>query len=385
VSATVSRRWERHAALPRAEKRLAFLFDGLQLVVLGLLPLLLTAFQLRALLRGADLAPDFTQGPWEAGHRLLSGASAYVPPSSSLLRQTTFVYPAPAALGLAPFALLPHASAALAFTLLNLAAVPATLRVLGVRDWRVYTVSLMWPPVMAGWETGNITLLLALGAALAWRYRDRPGAAGVLVACLVSAKLFLWPVALWLLATRRYRAFLGSLLSGLALNAVSWGVLGFNQLARYERDLTVLTRWQEKRGYSVIAGLTNHGVSRPLAYTVMVALTLLLCGACLWIGRRGDGRAAFALALAAGLVGTPISWLHYFALLLVTLALARPRLSLLWLVPLLLPFPTVGPTVAEMAATFAVLAAVTAVAAIPDRRAGHERSRCAATPAPQRN
>jgi hypothetical protein len=39
------------------------------------------------------------------------------------------------------------------------------------------------------------------------------------------------------------------------------------------------------------------------------------------------------LALAAALAASPIVWMHYFLLLLVPLALARPRLSPLWLVP----------------------------------------------------
>jgi len=38
----------------------------------------------------------------------------------------------------------------------------------------------------------------------------------------------------------------------------------------------------------------------------------------------------------AALVLTPILWLHYLVLLLVPIALARPRLSALWLVPLVM-------------------------------------------------
>jgi hypothetical protein len=39
------------------------------------------------------------------------------------------------------------------------------------------------------------------------------------------------------------------------------------------------------------------------------------------------------LVLAAALAASPIVWIHYFLLLLVPLALTRPRLSLLWVVP----------------------------------------------------
>ena len=52
------------------------------------------------------------------------------------------------------------------------------------------------------------------------------------------------------------------------------------------------------------------------------------------LGRRGDERTAFVVAIAASLALTPIVWLHYFALLLVVVALAQPRLGYVWFVPL---------------------------------------------------
>ena len=56
-----------------------------------------------------------------------------------------------------------------------------------------------------------------------------------------------------------------------------------------------------------------------------------------WLAHDGDGdRRAFVLALAAAFVLTPILWLHYLVLLVVPIALARPRLSALWFVPLAL-------------------------------------------------
>jgi hypothetical protein len=45
-------------------------------------------------------------------------------------------------------------------------------------------------------------------------------------------------------------------------------------------------------------------------------------------------RRSFTLTIAAALVLTPILWLHYLVLLLAPIALARPRLSALWFLPL---------------------------------------------------
>jgi hypothetical protein len=52
-----------------------------------------------------------------------------------------------------------------------------------------------------------------------------------------------------------------------------------------------------------------------------------------WIG-RSDERRSFALALAAALLLTPIVEMHYLVLLLVVLALYKPRLGWAWIVPL---------------------------------------------------
>jgi hypothetical protein len=74
-------------------------------------------------------------------------------------------------------------------------------------------------------------------------------------------------------------------------------------------------------------------------------LVLALGGALLvlaWHAARGQldpvegDRRSLTLVIAAALVLTPILWLHYLVLLFVPIALARPRLSGLWFVPLAL-------------------------------------------------
>ena len=50
----------------------------------------------------------------------------------------------------------------------------------------------------------------------------------------------------------------------------------------------------------------------------------------------GDEVRAFTCAVAATLALSPIVWLHYLVVLLVPLAIARPRFSAIWLLPILL-------------------------------------------------
>ena len=45
-------------------------------------------------------------------------------------------------------------------------------------------------------------------------------------------------------------------------------------------------------------------------------------------------RRSFGLAIAAALVLSPIVWRHFFVLLLVPLALSRPRFDAVWLIPI---------------------------------------------------
>jgi hypothetical protein len=52
--------------------------------------------------------------------------------------------------------------------------------------------------------------------------------------------------------------------------------------------------------------------------------------------RRRSDEVTFAAAIVPALIATPILWNHYLVLLLAPIALARPRLAPLWLLPLVL-------------------------------------------------
>ena len=76
--------------------------------------------------------------------------------------------------------------------------------------------------------------------------------------------------------------------------------------------------------------------------------------------RRTDS-VSFTIAIVASLLCTPVVWLHYLELLVVPIAVARPRLSALWLVPLATyVVPADVATGWEIAVALAVVAAVVA-------------------------
>src|SRR5262249_19054268 len=178
-----------------------------------------------------------------AGKRLPVGLPPSPSPASVPARHGfAFVYPAPGALLFAGFAWIPIGAAAGLFTVICAAAALGALWLCGVRDWRLYGLTLILPPVISGWQTANLSLPLAFGVALAWAYRGRAVVAGVTVGVLVAIKVFLWPLGIWLLLTRRWRALAGAAGTSVAVNVAGWAVLGLHQIGPYLRVVTATTR-----------------------------------------------------------------------------------------------------------------------------------------------
>ncbi len=70
-------------------------------------------------------------------------------------------------------------------------------------------------------------------------------------------------------------------------------------------------------------------------------LAMLVCGGALLgavvqLGRRGDDVRSFTCAIVAALAFAPVVWLHYLVLLVVPIAISRPRFSAIWLLPIVL-------------------------------------------------
>jgi alpha-1,2-mannosyltransferase len=273
---------------------------------------------------------------WSAGKDVLAGQSPY--PSIheiGLGRENNFVYPAPMALLFAPLGLVSFHVAAALFTSLLFAAVAGSLWVLGIRDWRCYGAALLPMTTMTAISTGTLSPFIVLGAAVVWRYRDNRAVAGAATGAVVVAKLFMWPLLVWLVATRRRSTATKALAIAVAASAVGWLALSFAGFMDYPSMLATLTRVEGGRSYSLFALLLSAGASTTSARVGLLVAGAALVAAIIVIGRRpgGDER-SFGVALAASLLLSPIVWAHYFILLLIPIALSRPRLSPLWFAPL---------------------------------------------------
>jgi alpha-1,2-mannosyltransferase len=357
MSATVNR------SLGTPSARALQLWSTTQTLALVVLPTLFLTVFIRVVLSTRELAFDFRHAYWSAGHRLLDGANPYAWTHEQIQGGFAFVYPALSAIIFAPLALMPRHFGSVLFTFVAIGMAPATLWVLRVRDWRVYSITMLWLPVYTAWQTTNETIFLVFGVACLWRYRDKAWIAALITVIEISLKPLMWPLAVWLLATRRWRASIYSLLLGVAINVAAWWIVGFGEIREYLHVAALDTTGAWRSGYGVAAFVAHFGLSRGVGDTVtlLLSVALIVAISCVgWVKR--DDLQAMTLTVALTLAAAPLVWNHYFTLLLIPLALNRPRFNWLWAFPLLMwlsPPQDQGNVALWQAGTIAGIAVVT--------------------------
>ena len=305
------------------------------------------------------VAFDFRQF-YSGAEAILRGESPYLPGAATAAWGGPYPYPPLPALAAAPLTVLSSETAGLLVMATLVVVALATLYVLDVRDWRCYGMALLWQPVISAIQTGNLTLWFGLAAALSWRFRDRLLPPSVSIGISLATKFFLWPLVVWLAATRRIASACLACATGAALLLASWAVIGFAGMLGYPALLRKLERAVGEDSYTAYVVGLDLGLPSAAARTLWLAVGLGLLASVVLLARRGDERSAFIAAVASSLALSPIVWLHYFALLLVVVAVAQPRLGLLWFCPLaLIVTPGSGhPTPFQTAWTLGVAAIV---------------------------
>jgi hypothetical protein len=282
----------------------------------------------------------------EAGDDVLAGRSPYSEPGTiEGPGDAPYAYPPLLALLLTPISALPEHVGdtflpGVSFSLLLVFATVGALLLLGVRDWRCYPVALLYPVTIEAVEYGAIGPVLLVLVACLWRFRDRAWLAGGVGGLAVVLKGFLWPLFLWLALTRRLRTAGLAVAAAVALALVSWAVIAFRGLGDYPDLLRTLVDVEAENSYSAFAVFRTIGVPEAVANALVIVAGAALLALAWRAAENGTplerDQRSLTLTIAAALVLTPILWLHYLVLLLVPIGLARPRLSLLWFVPLVL-------------------------------------------------
>ena len=306
------------------------------LVVFGIAALLAFDLTWKAVEDGW-LGFDFNGTLWDPAVASREGRAPYpAPVVSEVDVGNPALYPPLLFLLVTPLTFLPWSLGLAVWIAILGAAVAAALYLLGVRDVRCYVVALISVPTVEGLLWTNATLLLLPLVALAWRWRSEWLRAGAVVGLALAAKLFLWPLVAWLVGTRRYRAAGAALGFGTAALFLPWAVIGFSGLRSYPDLLRVAEDVYAAHSFSTATMLSALGAGGSVATAATLGLGAGGALAALIVGRSGRDELALFIALLAAVLGSPIVWTYYYALLLIPLAIARPRFSALWLLPLAL-------------------------------------------------
>ena len=303
-----------------------------------MLPLLILAgvFFLVTMVSNArsDIYGHDFYGVWQAGKAVLAGRSPYPDPDPDqlLLVGNSLISPPLLAFVVVPLTFVPFTLALLLWNLVTASSLALALRLVGLRDWRCYVLAFASFPVASCFVLGQLDGLLALGCALAWRYRDRRVVAALAVASLIALKLLAWPLLIWLVATRRTRTALLAAATSVFLVGASWAAIGFKGFSSYPSLLKADADAFQGGSHSIVSAIMRLGAPETPARSAALVVGALLIGFAVAVARTQDGqRRSFGLALGAGIFMSPLVHPHYLVPLLVPLALGRPCAGLAWL------------------------------------------------------
>lgn len=264
-----------------------------------------------------------------------------------------YLYSPPFALAMVPFTLLPGAG--VAWWLLHLAAIALTAVIMPVRRevrLAVFVVASLSLPVIRDLTLGNVSVLVLLGSAAIWRWRETP-IAGIALALTMSIRPVQGVVLVWALARRRWAIVAGAIVTLVLVVLVS---LPFVGLQAYLDFLTVLRHVSDvdliHNNLALGAVAVRLGAG-PLVETAAIVVWYAIGIGAIVLGLRRDAETSLVVTLTATLFLGPLMWQHYLTLLLLPaaliadrgrpMALALPLLA--WLQAPLLPLVAIAATV----------------------------------------
>ena len=241
--------------------------------------------------------------------------------SPSVYSGSAFVYPSVVAYLFVPFTWLSLSQAEYTFVLLSVASVGIALWMLGVRRAGAYALFLAASTTIVSWQMGTLNPLFVLGIATAWRFRSKAFVLGAVVSLVAFAKLFLLPLLIWLIITRRFRALAYSFAILAFLGAVSFlgGPLSFGH---YLSLLGQLSRHEGARGFSTSFVIRSFGLGQGVSELISFSIACLLLIFIYWRYRVTESeQLVLAGMIGIALVLTPILWSSYLLLLAVVFLL----------------------------------------------------------------
>jgi hypothetical protein len=303
----------------RARPRLAEL-----LVPAGSVSLLVLMLGLVLASAGKTLGYDYTCYEGAARH-LLDGQPIYDNAFSISVGTCpgTYTYPPAFAVALVPWLLFGGAAAGLWCVAMAACFVAGAALLPVSRDvrWLVVIVAALDWPLLYAVKLGQVEPLLFLGFAAVWRWMDRPGVVGGVAALGALIKVQPGLLAVWALATRRYRAVVMAVVVGAVAAAAATLVTGFTAWATYV-DLLRALGGTLSVAHNFAPGAAAHlaGASDGVATAVQLVSVAVAAAAALAAWRWASPVASLQVTIVVSqLLSAPLRD-HYAVLLLLPVA-----------------------------------------------------------------
>jgi len=268
------------------------------------------------------------------GHALRGGANLYAPlhdlaaqfdPRMTDWIKVSAYPPIMAVVGL-PLSYLPYRWAVISWMFFELACLVAAVILIvkhfGGRDATtpvLVTVCafLAWQPLFIEFYHGQVMIPILLLLTLVWLAlrEGKDIKAGLLLGIVIAIKLYAWPLAIFLLLKRRWRAPMAAFIVFIAANAlmVAWvgSAIVYDYYTRVGAQVFAEYKFYPLNFSAWCIGLRSFG----LVGAVLMSVSVLLWSLFLAL-RSKDFDSGFMIMLAAATILQPISWIHYMLTLL---------------------------------------------------------------------
>lgn len=259
-----------------------------------------------------------------------------------------YMYAPPLGLVVGPLGSLEPDTAIRLWFLLHGLALAAACALMPVERWvrlAVFGVAALSLAILRDFALGNVSVLLLLPLAAAWRWLDRP-AGSVAQALAMAVRPMLGVLLVWQLLRRQWRPVAWTVGAGLVLVALSLPFVGFDGYRDY---LTVLANLEDVSGVDRNQDLGSTALE--LGLDASIARLSLLAGyglaiTAILLSLRRERELGFVVTASASVLLSPLLWDHYLSMLVLPAAylaargrswgLALPLLS--WLPGPALPF-----------------------------------------------
>jgi hypothetical protein len=170
---------------------------------------------------------------------------------------------------------------------------------------------------------GNVSTMLLLPAAAAWRWLDRP-AGSVAMALAISVRTTFGLFLVWHALRRAWRPLMWTITVGALLVLITLPMLGVEAYRDYFTMLRHVSVAGEIKSSDLAATALRLGVPASSAWMANMLGWAIAFGAVV-LSLRRDREVGFMVTLGASLLAAPLMWEHYLTLVMLTGAFLASR------------------------------------------------------------